>query len=133
MNVKKQIIPEDPRVIVSVEEGKNDMSNGCKGIAPTKVLIAKEENTKLEVGRAHLCMPNQQNGAGSYGFCTIESISPDAPDMGMVLTALVHKVREELPKNRIVLHHKGPMPVDVQGYETYSKDEFYILEPALVF
>lgn len=122
-----QVASEDPRVIVSVEDGGNQMSNGCKGIAPTLILVAKLENTDFEVGRARLCMPNHQDGHGAQGLFIPGDISIDAPDMDMVTTALIHKARELLPNNNIVIHHKGPMPKNINPVEEYSTG-FYILK-----
>ena len=129
--MNKQVASEDPRVVVSVEESGNETPCGRKGFSPTKLLIAKLENTNTEVGRARLCMPNQQSGNGAQGFFTPEEISISAPNMAMVFTALVEKARELLPKNDIVVLHDGQIPREVELLEKFS-DKLYILKPATV-
>ncbi len=130
--MNKQIASEDPRVVVSVEESGNETPCGRKGFSPTKQLVAKLENTNIEVGRARLCMPNQQSGNGAQGFFTTEEISISAPNMAMVFTALVEKARELLPKNDIVVLHDGQIPKEVELSEKFS-DKLYILKPMAIF
>ncbi len=130
--MNKQIASEDPRVVVSVEESGNETPCGRKGFSPTKLLVAKLENTNIEVGRARLCMPNQQSGNGAQGFFTTEEISISAPNMAMVFTALVEKARELLPKNDIVVLHDGQIPKEVELSEKFS-DKLYILKPMAIF
>lgn len=133
--MNKQVASEDPRVIVSVEERGNETPCGRKGFSPTKLLIAKLENTNIEVGRARLCMPNQESGNGAQGFYIPEEISSTAPNMDMVVTALIEKARELLPKNEIVVPHDGyigQIPKSAGLLEKFS-DRFYILKPTGAF
>lgn len=122
----------DRGIIVTVEEGKNETPCGRKGFSPTKLLIAKLENTDIEVGRARLCMPNQESGNGAQGFFFFEEISTNAPNMEMVKLVLMEAARDILPKHDIVADNDGEIPKEVGKVEKFS-DKFYILKPTGAF
>ncbi len=129
---KTQVVSEDPRVVVSVEESGNETPCGRKGFSPTKLLIAKLEKTDIEVGRARLCMPNQESGNGAQGFFFFEEVSTLAPNMEMVKIVLIEAARDLLPKHQVVADYDGEIPQKIGKVEKFS-DGLYIFKPIAAF
>lgn len=121
------------RVVVSVEENEKGNTTPCgtKSVTPSKILIAKLENSDQEVGRAWLSMPKSERGDGAQGCLVLGKVETMAPDMEIVKLVLMAKAQELLPKNPIVVSYDGEMPQGVKA-ERYAKDT-YILNPRAAF